>query len=46
MKIQAELKERIYSIESRPMSTSQGMVLSDSQVEEAKQKISDIFKKK
>jgi threonine synthase len=45
MKIQAGLKERIYSIESKPESMPQGMGLSDSQVEEAKQKIMEIFKK-
>jgi len=46
MKMQASLKERIYSIESVPESTPQGMSLSDSQVDEAKQKIREIFKKK
>jgi threonine synthase len=46
MKIQAELKERVYSIESMPVSTPQGMGLSDRQIDEAKQKIREIFKKK
>jgi len=46
MKIQAGLRERIYSIESMPESTPQGMGLSDSQIDEAKQKIRQIFKKK
>ncbi|MCX5814000.1 MAG: threonine synthase [Proteobacteria bacterium] len=46
MKTQAGLTERIYSIENRPESTPQGMGLSNSQVEEAKQKIREIFKKK
>lgn len=46
MKTQASLKERIYSIENVPESTPQGMSLSNSQVDEAKQKIREIFKKK
>ncbi|MCX5805795.1 MAG: threonine synthase [Proteobacteria bacterium] len=46
MKIQAGLAERIYSIENKPDSTPQGMGLSDSQIDEAKHKIREIFKKK
>jgi threonine synthase len=45
IKIQAGLKERIYSIENRHESTPQGMGLSNSQVDEAKRKIREIFKK-
>jgi len=43
MKKQAELKERIFSINSAPDSSSTGMKLSDAQLEEAKKKIKEIF---
>jgi threonine synthase len=43
MRMQAGLKERLYSIESVPEFSSQGMTLSNEQVEEAKQKIREIL---
>ncbi|MBI5398775.1 threonine synthase [Candidatus Woesearchaeota archaeon] len=43
MKRQAELKERMYSVESEPEQTPAGMKLSDAQIKEAKSKIRDIF---
>ncbi len=43
MKRQAALKERIYTIETSPEYTPQGMVLSNGQIEEAKKKIRAIF---
>lgn len=43
MKKQAELEERIYSIESEPEKTKEGLKLSSAQIAEAKEKIRDIF---
>jgi threonine synthase len=43
MKRQAALKERIYSIDSHPDYTKQGLQLSNGQIEEAKEKIRRIF---
>ncbi|MDO8647289.1 MAG: threonine synthase [Candidatus Diapherotrites archaeon] len=43
MKKQAKLKERIYSIESNPEQTKDGLKLSDGQIEEAKAKLSSLF---
>jgi threonine synthase len=43
MKRQAALKERIYSIDSYPDYTKQGLQLSNGQTEEAKEKIRRIF---
>ena len=43
MKKQAELKERIYSIESKPEKSEEGFKLSDGQVLEAKTKIKKLF---
>ncbi len=44
MKRQAAMKERIYSIESDPEYTTQGLQLSSSQILEAKAKIREIWK--
>ncbi|MFH0714600.1 MAG: threonine synthase [Candidatus Diapherotrites archaeon] len=43
MQAQAESDERIYSIESAPLQTTQGLKLSDAQVEEAQRKIRQLF---
>ncbi len=43
MKKQAELKERIYSIESKPEESKQGFKLSDAQITEAKTKIRELL---
>jgi hypothetical protein len=43
MKKQATLEERIYSIESESEITNEGLKLSNKQIEEAKEKIEDIF---
>lgn len=43
MKKQAELEERIYSIESKPDESEQGLKLSDNQVTEAKTKIKELL---
>jgi threonine synthase len=45
MEKQALMKERIYSIESAPDVTPGGLKLSEAQVEEAKAKIREIFKR-
>ena len=45
MKKQAELPERIYSIESPPTATDLGLKLSDQQIAEVKTKIQEIFLK-
>ncbi|MFA5763976.1 MAG: threonine synthase [archaeon] len=45
MEEQQNLDERIYSIESSPLNSSQGLKLSDEQVNEAKEKIKTIFSK-
>jgi threonine synthase len=45
MKEQQNLDERIYSIESSPLNNSQGLKLSDEQVNEAREKIKNIFAK-
>lgn len=44
MKKQAELPERIFSIESSPDQSSQGLKLSDAQISEAKEKIRELLK--
>ena len=46
MKKQEMLKERIYSINSSPDTTSGGLKLSEAQIEEAKKMIAEIFSKK
>jgi threonine synthase len=46
MKKQATMKERIYSINTAPESTAEGLKLSSAQVEEAKKLIREIFRKK
>ncbi|MEK6890810.1 MAG: hypothetical protein AABX03_01605, partial [Nanoarchaeota archaeon] len=43
MKQQRDLPERIYSIDSKPEKTESGIKLSDAQIEEAKEKIAEIF---
>ncbi len=43
MKRQAELEERIYSIENKPEESKQGFKLSDAQVAEAKTKIKELL---
>lgn len=43
MKKQATMEERIYSIDSEPNQTPEGLQLNDRQVEEAKTKIKEIF---
>lgn len=45
MQRQAKMHERIYSIESAPDQTPGGLTLSEVQVDEAKTKIKEIFKK-
>jgi threonine synthase len=44
MKRQATLEERVYSIEANPEYTSLGLQLSNSQIEDAKAKIREIWK--
>ena len=46
MNKQAQLKERIYSIESKPDHTPQGLKLCDAQVTEAKERIAAIFRER
>ena len=43
MQEQTNLEERIYSIKSLPLNTKNGLKLSDEQVNEAKEKIKQIF---
>ena len=45
MKKQAAMKERIYSINAKPESTTEGLKLSSAQVEEAKDLIREIFER-
>lgn len=46
IKRQKYMKERIYRIDSEPLETEKGLELSDAQIEEAKDKIREIFKKR
>jgi len=45
MQRQASMQERIYIIESAPEQAPDGLKLSEAQVDEAKAKIKEIFKK-
>lgn len=45
MKKQAAIKERIYTVEAKPEQTSAGLKLSAAQVQEAKKKIKEIYRK-
>ncbi|MBP9561600.1 MAG: threonine synthase [Syntrophorhabdaceae bacterium] len=44
IKRQAGMEERIYAIRSEPLKTEKGLLLSDAQIEEAKEKIREIFR--
>lgn len=45
IKRQAGMEERIYTIKGEPLKTEKGLLLSDAQIEEAKEKIREIFRR-